>query len=438
MKDFTIKKYIKRILIVLFWLAVWEIVSLLVNNAIVIAGPFETINKTCKLFCDKDFYPAVYYSFCRISGGFFLGLILGILFAVLAYKMKLFEEIFMPFIAVIKSVPVASFVVLMLIWMGSDKLPLIISFMVVFPNIYLNMLKGLESVDKELLEMAEVFKMPYFNRIFYIYMPGIRPFLYSSMQICLGMCFKSGVAAEVIAVPTKAIGERLYMSKIYLDTAGVLAYTIVIIIISFLFEKMVMYIADGIFAYEPLCKKSVCKNSDAEVKNIHLSGVCKSYQNKNVLDNVEMIYEAAKTYYLTSPSGSGKSTLLKIIAGIVKADCGELSPNLKTAMLFQEDRLVNDYSAIKNVAMVTGNEKGAEEALLKLLTKKDIYCPVKELSGGMKRRVAITRAVEAESDLLLLDEPFTGQDKDTIEKVKQYIADNQRGRIVIIASHITE
>ncbi len=459
MKDSIIKKYLRKILIVIFWLAVWEMVSRIVDNAIVMAGPVKTIIKCIELFYEQSFYYAVLYSFSRISAGFFAGLALAVIIAILSIKSPLFEEVIGPIVTVIKTVPVAAFVVLLLIWMGSNWLPFIISFLVVFPNIYVNLVEGLKNLDNELTEMADLFEVSAYNRFFYIYRPQIKPFLVSSMKISLGMSFKSGIAAEVIAVPAKAIGERLYLSKVYLDTAGVLAYTLVIVILSLVFEKMVLYVTERFFKYEPECKKKVEDNSkiftgsrikDSRIKGsntennritiqdkkIVIENISKSYPEKDVLKDVYRTFEGSNTYLIDEPSGSGKTTLLKIISGVIRPDKGKVYINGKMSMLFQEDRLSNDYSAIKNVAMVTGNEESARTALLKVLSEKDIEGPVSDLSGGMRRRVALVRAVEAESDYLLLDEPYTGLDQDTIERVKKYIADNQRDRTLVIASHI--
>ena len=105
-------------------------------------------------------------------------------------------------------------------------------------------------------------------------------------------------------------------------------------------------------------------------------------------------------------------------------------------MMFQEDRLCEDYSALLNVEMAVGSNSGAKEALLMLLEESAIERPCRELSGGMKRRAALVRAMEAESDIVLLDEPFTGMDDVTRERARQYIEDRRGNRTVIVATHI--
>ena len=141
-----------------------------------------------------------------------------------------------------KTVPVASFVILALIWTGSKNLSVFISFLVVYPMIHVNTKAGLISADRELLEMAEVFHVPFIRRAFYIYRTALYPYLKSACRTALGMGFKSGIAAEVIGVPDGSIGEGLYLAKIYLSTAELFAWTVVIILVSSLFEKGFLWI----------------------------------------------------------------------------------------------------------------------------------------------------------------------------------------------------
>ena len=136
----------------------------------------------------------------------------------------------------IRSVPVASFVILALIWIGSENLSVFISFLVVIPMIYGATLAGLENMDQKLLEMSQVFSMPFLKKVRYLFVPAVHPYLVSSCRTALGMSWKSGVAAEVIGIPKTSIGEQLYYTKLYLDTSGLFAWTFSIILISAVFE----------------------------------------------------------------------------------------------------------------------------------------------------------------------------------------------------------
>lgn len=228
---------IRKFLIVLFWLGLWQLISLAVHNSILLVGPFDMIKALFSQAVTADFWKSIAFSFGKISLGFLGAFISAILLASLAYRVQFLEELLAPFMTLVTSIPVASFVILALIWIGSGMLSVFCSFLVVFPVIYVNTLAGLGSTDRQLLEMAAVFDMPVWKRIHYIYRPAVFPYLVSSCKIALGMSWKSGIAAEVIGVPDYSIGERLYMSKIYLDTANLFAWTFVIIIISALFER---------------------------------------------------------------------------------------------------------------------------------------------------------------------------------------------------------
>lgn len=145
-----------------------------------------------------------------------------------------------PITSVIKATPVASFIILAIIWFGSRNLSMFISFLMVFPVIYLNILEGAENTDKGLLEMARVYRLGAFKTLVYIYFPQLFPYISSACSVALGLCWKSGVAAEVIGIPTGSLGERLYRAKLYFETGDLLAWTAVIILVSVLFEKLFM------------------------------------------------------------------------------------------------------------------------------------------------------------------------------------------------------
>ena len=229
---------IRRIAIVLFWLAVWQLSGLAIRNDIIFAGPADVARSFAALLPDPGFWISIGWSFGKILAGFFLAFLSGVLLGSLAFRFRFLKELLEPVITLAKSIPVASFVILALIWIGSANLSVFISFLVVLPMIYVNTIAGLESTDEKLVEMARVFSLPLPRRIRFLYIPALTPYLVSSCRIALGMSWKSGIAAEVIGVPAHTIGERLYMAKIYLATSDVFAWTIVIILISSLFERL--------------------------------------------------------------------------------------------------------------------------------------------------------------------------------------------------------
>lgn len=232
------KTLLRRTGILLFWLLLWQSVSWLLHRPIFLVGPAETLQALIRLALQPVFWQSVCSSLGRISAGFMLAFSLGILCGCMAYAWPFFGEWIAPVITLIKTVPVASFVILALIWTGADHLATVISFLVVFPMICLSTRAGLQAADTQLLEMAQVFHIRLLPKIWHIYRPAAAPYLLNACQTALGMCWKSGIAAEVIGTPDHSIGEKLYMSKIFFSTDELFAWTAVVIILSFLFEKL--------------------------------------------------------------------------------------------------------------------------------------------------------------------------------------------------------
>ena len=244
-------EYSKRVIIAAAWILVWQLAAWLVDNRILLVGPLETVRVLGERALRGSFWLTVGTSLLRIGAGFAAGLALGLLLATASGRFPLMEEVLAPVMSLLKAIPVASFVVLFLIWWRSGVLATAVSFCVVLPNIYVNTLEGIRHVDRRLLEMAKVLRIPAWNRFFYIYRPALKPYLDSAIRVSVGMSWKSGVAAEVIGVPALSVGEQLYLSKIYLDTAGVLAWTAVTILASVVCEKAVLALWRQFQRWEP-------------------------------------------------------------------------------------------------------------------------------------------------------------------------------------------
>jgi len=233
--------FVRRLSIILFWIVLWQAAASLIRNHIFLVGPIDTLRALFEQVTLLSFWSAIAFSFGRICVGFFLAFFLGLFTGSLAYRFPIVSEFLEPPVQLMKTVPVASFVILALIWTGSRNLSIFIAFLVVYPMIHVNTKAGLMSTDRELLEMAEVFHVPFIRRALFIYRAALYPYLKSACRTALGMGFKSGIAAEVIGVPDGSIGEGLYLAKIYLSTAELFAWTVVIILVSSLFEKVFLW-----------------------------------------------------------------------------------------------------------------------------------------------------------------------------------------------------
>lgn len=172
---------------------------------------------------------------------------------------------------------------------------------------------------------------------------------------------------------------------------------------------------------------------------ITISQLTKSFGDNVVLDNFNTSIPLGQVTLLSAPSGRGKTTLLRILMGLETADSGHILglDGLKLSVVFQEDRLCKNLSALSNIKLVSPQLKNETiiEALNKIGLEGFAHCPVSELSGGMRRRVAILRALMADYDILILDEPFKGLDMETKELVMSDVKQRSEGKTVIIVTH---
>ena len=233
-----------------FWLLVWEGASLALASTtggrmLLLASPVQALGRLLALAATAEFWQAAAFSSLRILGGFFLSCVLAVALAALAARLRWVRELLSPLVAVVKAVPVVSFIILALIFFSSENLALLIAALMVFPPVYLNVLEGIEHTDRQLLEMARVFRVPLSRQLRGIYLPAVLPYFRSAVSLALGLCWKSGAAAEVIGLPAGSIGEALYTAKVYFQTGDLFAWTAVIVTISVLFERLFLRLVDA-------------------------------------------------------------------------------------------------------------------------------------------------------------------------------------------------
>ncbi|MBR4807786.1 MAG: ABC transporter permease subunit [Lachnospiraceae bacterium] len=233
-------KQIEKVCAIVIALLVWHLAAVALGQEILLVSPIRVIQQLSVLCREMSFWQSILFTLTRITGGFLSALITGTILGVIAARVHILEVLLWPYMAVIKASPVASFIILCLIWTSSDNLSVIISFLIVLPVVYTNILQGMKATDKEMLEMASVYRLSTWKTIKYIYIPALKPFFTAACSIAVGMSWKSGTAAEVIGIPGGSIGEKLYKAKVYLSSADLLAWTLVIIVISVLCEKLVI------------------------------------------------------------------------------------------------------------------------------------------------------------------------------------------------------
>ena len=221
------KTLLQRIGAVALALALWQLLAMAVGQQLLVPTPLSVVQRL----------GTIWFTFRKIVAGFLLGLGFGLGFGALAGRFPLFEILFRPWAVMIKSIPVASFIIICLIWMSSARLSIFISFLMVLPIIYSNVLQSIHSVDRQMLEAVKVFRLSWPKRVLYLWLPQLKPYLLSACGVSLGISWKAGIAAEIIGIPAGSIGRMFYDAKVYFNTVDLFAWTVIVVVISVLFEK---------------------------------------------------------------------------------------------------------------------------------------------------------------------------------------------------------
>ncbi len=481
------KKTWKVPAILLLWLLIWQAADLAVDNPILFAGPADVLAALFACAKNAGFWLTVCSSLLRICAGFSGAAACGILLGAAACRFSLLRELLAPVMLLCKSIPVASFVILALIWMGSANLSIFISFLVVLPLLYTATLTGLSSADPKLLELAGVFRFSLPRRIHTVYLPALAPHLSSSADSALGLAVKSGVAAEVIGVPDHSIGGELYLAKIYLNTADLFAWTLTIILCAWLLERALRLLLARLDPAAPRAHSTVSPvpNPISEKKkpyrapllrgplpSLQIEGLSKSFGARPVLSDLSLAFPGPGIYCVMAPSGAGKTTLFRILMGLESADGGRIrfldagqgagkpaldagqgagKPDpaatglsrreIRMAAVFQEDRLIEFLTPLENAALALPGRSDPASLFAecsRILPGESLTRPVHTLSGGMRRRCCLMRALLSPARFLILDEPFTGLDPETKKEAIRCLLARADGRLILLATHSEE
>lgn len=448
-------KYIQNVLIVAFWLVVWHIAALVVGNNILAVTPLETFKTVIDIVKSGGLVAVLAGSMGRIAAGLLFAVVFGFVFGICVARMNIIKKMLSPLILSIKSVPVASIVVLLLIWQGSENLSVWISLLIAFPIIYTNVYEGIKNTDKKLLEMADVFNIPFWNRIWYIYRPSIKGYILGGMKLAAGMSIKAGVAAEIIGLPQNSFGEKLYEAKIYLATDELFAWTLIIVGVAFLFEKITVSIITFLLnVHIPCVNSGNVKRQDTIVNDnksqscgkrnqedeyvVKLQDISKKYGDNTLFSDLSLLVRPGEKIGIMAPSGFGKSTIFRIILGLEEADNGEVKTNGRISAVFQEPLLCEKTDIITNMKITGALQEDTAYFLQKLMPDTKINNNVETFSLGMKRRCSIIRALLRECDLLVMDEPFASIDEDNRIKAAEVIRERTKEKAIIIFTHSEE
>lgn len=242
MKNKGLRKILTALFVLVFWVLVWWLSSLSVNNIDILPGPSDTFIALTELFSQKSFYIAIFFTFLRVIAGLLSGIIIGTTLAFICHKFSFARSLITPVISVLKAVPVAVLIVLLLFTLRGSYLIVFIGFVMVMPIIFQNALAGLDSIDRDLIEVGEIFGFSLIKRLKLLVFPALRSYLAPAIITAVGLAYKSQVATEIIAYTKNSIGQYIYDANYGLNTEVAFAWTIVIIVFSIGLESVCRFL----------------------------------------------------------------------------------------------------------------------------------------------------------------------------------------------------
>lgn len=416
-----------------FWLAVWVFVAALVAQPLILPGPGAVVVALLRLVCDAGTWAILAGSGARILGGLALAAVCGGLLAGISSRSRVFARLVAPALSFVKATPVACVVVLLLIWLGSARVSIAAVFLMALPGVYFSLVEGLTQADKPLEQMFRLHGVRGWRLFCAHIWREVLPFVLSCARAVIGMSWKAGVAAELIGMAVGTVGERIYQAKLLIETADLLAWTVLVVMASWACERVLVWLlrASGPAAWRAAVlshgRGLRGRAGAADVAELALA-VGDRAPWAPALDGLVLNVPAGGRICVMGTSGVGKSTLLALAAG-------ECTP---CSMVFQDVRLVEGASALDNVLVCADARVDASSAaaLLRLLVPGvDVHARVAELSGGQRRRVEIARALLCPGGAVILDEPFTGLDTAARDACAEVVLDLLVGRMLLLATH---
>ena len=229
----------------IFWAGVWYLAARLMNNPLLLPTPMQVLRCLGELMLTAAFWQTTAVSIGRILLGVVTAVLLGCLLAVATTSSRLLDALIAPAMTAMQATPVASFTILVLIWVDRDFVPVLICGMMVLPVVWNSVSTGIRVTDPQLLEMAEVYRLSKIQTLRRIWVPSVMPFFRTACSSGLGLGWKAGIAAEVLTVPKRSIGRMIADSKLYLLTEELFASTLVVIVLSLLLQKLMQRLLRG-------------------------------------------------------------------------------------------------------------------------------------------------------------------------------------------------
>jgi NitT/TauT family transport system permease protein len=238
---------------VLLILTIWFLASIEAKNPILVPSPIHVFYNFLSLLTKESFWISILYTFTRALIGFSISLILGLIIGILAGRNSHIHAFFLPYLIIMRSTPVISFILLILIWFTSGNVAVFIAFLVMFPLLCTTIIEGMHNIDKRLIEMSQVYAFSNKQRILHIYIPGITPFLLAGTTNALGMGWRAIIIGEVLSQPLRGIGTNLHQAHTFLQVSELISWTIAAILIGYLFEIVLRIIEQKLTPWKDRC-----------------------------------------------------------------------------------------------------------------------------------------------------------------------------------------
>lgn len=435
------KRIVLTCLSILLIPVAWQLLSWQMAQPQLIPSFPDLIRALLRLVYSPGFLVSIGTTCLRACVGLLLSLAAASITAFLLNRSEAIRFLFMPWLSLLRSVPVISFILLALIFLNPEMIPLLIAFLTMYPLLTENLLKGLMNRRDSWKMLARQFHLNAWNRLFQINYPQLKPYLFSGLASAVGFGWRAIIMGEVLSQCVDGIGKRMKEAQVFIDVPELIAWTLVAIVLSWLTDKLISRLSD----WQPSVRY---RHSAVELQavslqpnDICLTDVSYSYG----VHHMNIVLKAGKIYALSAPSGQGKTTLLQLLNGTLRPISGEISclPG-QTANLFQEPTLLPQLTAKENI-MLGGSayydRAILEQQSLRLLAafqlEKQAEMFPAALSYGQQQRVALARALMFPAGLLLLDEPFNGLDVELRQLVARFLVEWQQEKqaTVVFSSH---
>lgn len=474
-------------------LLLWQLISSIGATGFLLPPPGRVIRVFFNTFQSGESWLSVLTSAQRIVISVLLAIFLAVIIAWFAARYRTLRLLLAPTVLVLKAVPIVSFILIALFFMGDTLLTAFICGTIVFPMVYTQLTSSLLNTDRGLLEMGRVFSLNRRETIRYIVVPESKESFLASVSVSVGMAWKAGVAAEVLAYSSGTIGRQMHQARLYLDMESLLAWTLVLVLAAFVSEHLILLVFRLILtdigeklpaeskrtkAYGKVSSReiktrtellaeqgavsedsfaegeSVCpapeqavfikgvllaeEDQKEDIPTIEIENLNKCFDGTYIFSDFNVSIPLNRPLVLTGSSGAGKTTLMRLIAGLTELDSGTISgvPE-RGVFVFQDNRLLPQLSARDNVRLVLpGYEEGRADNLLDKLDLSAVKNnKAATLSGGEQRRLSLARALAPESDILYLDEAFRELDEKHEDEALQLMIELARNKAVILATH---